>query len=72
MCIRDSNENLTNTYSGNPCQEAPCLPPGCPGFLGFRWFRYEKRDVPTPKTNGRPGVSGLGFLCNVSVGRALT
>eukprot|EP00959_Pyramimonas_sp_CCMP1952_P174910 3655121-Pyramimonas_sp.AAC.1 len=42
-------------FSGTPCQETPCLPPGCPGFLGFRWF-----------CKGRPGVSGLGFLWKVS------
>eukprot|EP00959_Pyramimonas_sp_CCMP1952_P460107 9479328-Pyramimonas_sp.AAC.1 len=31
---------------------------GAPGFfLGSRWFCHGKRDVPTPKINGRPGVS---------------
>eukprot|EP00959_Pyramimonas_sp_CCMP1952_P429378 8992692-Pyramimonas_sp.AAC.1 len=46
-------------YCGDPCQEAPCFPPGYPGFLGFRWFRYGKRDLPTPNIHERPGVSGL-------------
>eukprot|EP00959_Pyramimonas_sp_CCMP1952_P127239 2661595-Pyramimonas_sp.AAC.1 len=48
-------------YSGDPCQETQCLPPGCSGFLGFRWLCCGKSDVPTPTINGRPGVSGLGF-----------
>eukprot|EP00959_Pyramimonas_sp_CCMP1952_P013664 288642-Pyramimonas_sp.AAC.1 len=38
------------------------LAPGCPGFLRFRCFLvYGKRDVPTPETHGRPGVSRVVF-----------
>eukprot|EP00959_Pyramimonas_sp_CCMP1952_P130698 2733021-Pyramimonas_sp.AAC.1 len=47
-------------YSGDPC-----LPPGCPGFLGFRWPCNGKRDAPIPKTDGRLGVSGLAFSWKV-------
>eukprot|EP00959_Pyramimonas_sp_CCMP1952_P211656 4429331-Pyramimonas_sp.AAC.1 len=31
----------TPSYSGGPCQETPCWPPGCPGL------RWKKRDAPT-------------------------
>ena len=58
------------TYSGSPCQETPCLPPGCPGCLGFRWSYPRKRQVPWPKIDRPPGGSGLGFLRRVSCGRA--
>eukprot|EP00959_Pyramimonas_sp_CCMP1952_P466003 9489259-Pyramimonas_sp.AAC.1 len=44
-------------YSGGPCQETPCSPPGCAGLLGFRWFWDGRRDVPRPNMNGRPGQS---------------
>eukprot|EP00959_Pyramimonas_sp_CCMP1952_P305985 6403380-Pyramimonas_sp.AAC.1 len=44
-------------HGGDPCQETPCLLPGCLGFPGFRRFGCGKRDAPAPKINGRPGVS---------------
>eukprot|EP00959_Pyramimonas_sp_CCMP1952_P130376 2726241-Pyramimonas_sp.AAC.1 len=28
----------SDLYRGGLCQETPCLPPGCAGFLGLRWF----------------------------------
>eukprot|EP00959_Pyramimonas_sp_CCMP1952_P240459 5025251-Pyramimonas_sp.AAC.1 len=30
---------MASLYSGGPCPETPCLPPGCTGFLGlgFLW-----------------------------------
>ncbi|CAK0788070.1 unnamed protein product [Prorocentrum cordatum] len=59
-------------YSGGPCQETPCLPPGCPGFLGVPWLCGGKHDAPTPKVHGHPGVSGLGFLWKLSCGLAST
>eukprot|EP00959_Pyramimonas_sp_CCMP1952_P267710 5597217-Pyramimonas_sp.AAC.1 len=55
---------------GDPCQEAPCVPPGCRGFLRTRWFCGGDRDVLTPRINGRPGASVLGFSWEVSCGRA--
>ncbi|CAK0892721.1 unnamed protein product, partial [Prorocentrum cordatum] len=42
------------------------------GFYRFRCFRYGECDVPTPKSSGRPGVSGLGFSWRVSCGLAST
>eukprot|EP00959_Pyramimonas_sp_CCMP1952_P398569 8351714-Pyramimonas_sp.AAC.1 len=42
----------------------------CPVLLRFRRFSYGERDIPTPNTNRRPGVSGLGFLWKVSCGVA--
>ncbi|CAK0907655.1 unnamed protein product, partial [Prorocentrum cordatum] len=30
-------------YIVGPCQETPCLPLGCPGFLGFRGFCCGRR-----------------------------
>eukprot|EP00959_Pyramimonas_sp_CCMP1952_P242897 5077125-Pyramimonas_sp.AAC.1 len=45
---------------------------GAAWFLGIRGFCRGERDVPTPKTSGRPGVSGLGFLWKISCGRAPT
>eukprot|EP00959_Pyramimonas_sp_CCMP1952_P288206 6026685-Pyramimonas_sp.AAC.1 len=42
------------------------------GFRGFRWFCDGKRDVPTPKISGRPGLSVVGFLWKVSCGLAST
>ena len=62
----------TPSYSGGPCQEAPCFPPGHLGFIGFRWFYHGKRRVPRPKIDRLPGGSGLGFLRRVSCGRAFT
>eukprot|EP00959_Pyramimonas_sp_CCMP1952_P019009 401627-Pyramimonas_sp.AAC.1 len=43
---------MGSSNSGNPYQETPCLPPGCPGFLGFRCSCHGKRDVPTPEISG--------------------
>eukprot|EP00959_Pyramimonas_sp_CCMP1952_P331930 6950485-Pyramimonas_sp.AAC.1 len=43
------------SYSGDPCQETLGVPPGCPGFLGFRWFCDGNRDVPAPEISGRSG-----------------
>eukprot|EP00959_Pyramimonas_sp_CCMP1952_P349328 7319318-Pyramimonas_sp.AAC.1 len=51
----------SSAYSGGPCQEPPCSPPGCPGSLGSRCFCDEKPDASAPEFNGRPGVSGLRF-----------
>ena len=67
-------ERLLNrrSHSGSHCQETPCFPPGCPGFLGFRWTYDGKRGAPIPKINGHPGVSGLSFLWKVSCDRTPT
>eukprot|EP00959_Pyramimonas_sp_CCMP1952_P418101 8759600-Pyramimonas_sp.AAC.1 len=42
---------------------------GALGFLGSDGCCHGKRDGPTPKIDGGPGVSGLGFLWKVSCGR---
>eukprot|EP00959_Pyramimonas_sp_CCMP1952_P265923 5560009-Pyramimonas_sp.AAC.1 len=48
-------------HSGNPCQETPCLPPGSPGFPGFRWFCYGGRlTFPQQKPMDVLGSQGLG------------
>eukprot|EP00959_Pyramimonas_sp_CCMP1952_P128309 2682963-Pyramimonas_sp.AAC.1 len=55
------NNFRRSTYSGDPCQETPCLPPGTLGFSGFDGLTMG--DVTFPQKNsGCPGGSGLGFL----------
>ena len=59
-------------YCGGLCQETPCIPPGCPGILGFTRSYIERPTVPKPKLDRPPWMSGLGVLWKVSCGRTLT
>eukprot|EP00959_Pyramimonas_sp_CCMP1952_P081780 1708185-Pyramimonas_sp.AAC.2 len=63
---RNTPPNLPHTVEVYAKKHVACLQ-GALGFLGCRRYCCEKRDTLTPKANGRPGVSGLGFLVERSL-----